>query len=138
MIEPGLGYVSLAYMNNECVAADIFLHWQKTITYKYSAGMDTARDLRANYLLMWDAIRWGCESGFTWLDLGRSELSNTGLRTFKERWGAEETPLTYMALPTKPADLLQSRLMPPLHAVIRHSPAWVCQVIGELLYRYVG
>lgn len=136
VLEPGLGYIATAYCDNECVAADIFLHWQRTLTYKYSAGSDAARDSRANYLLLWDAIQWGCDNGYSWLDLGRSSLSNAGLRKFKARWGAIETPLSYMSLPNKPVDQSQGRLMLLVHAFIRHSPSWVCRMAGELLYKY--
>jgi len=138
LMKPGLGFVGLVYDGDECVAADVFLHWQKTLTYKYSANSDAARNTRANYLLMWDAIQWGCDNGYTWLDLGRSAQSNVGLRTFKARWGAEETPLTYMSLPSRPADPRQSKLMPIVQSVIRHSPIWMCKVMGELFYKYVG
>ncbi len=138
ILEKGLGYIALAYARDECVAADVFLHWQHTITYKYSAGTDAARDSRANYLLMWDTIQWGCENGYMWLDLGRSAQSNTGLRRFKARWGAEETPLTYAALPAPPADSRQSKLLPIMNFIIRRSPVGVCQVMGRLFYKYVG
>lgn len=138
MLQPGLGYIALAYNHEECVSANVFLQWKNTITYKYSAGTDVARDLRANYLLIWDAIQWGCENGYTWLDLGRSEQANIGLRKFKEQWGAEEIPLTYTSFPCAPSDPRQSRLIPILHSIIRHSPTWVCRITGEILYRHFG
>ncbi|NLE50141.1 MAG: GNAT family N-acetyltransferase [Chloroflexi bacterium] len=136
LLATGLGYVAVASSEGVPVAADLFLHWQGTLTYKFSAGIDTGRDARANFLLMWDAIQWGCEHGFAWLDLGRSAQSNTGLRTFKERWGAEEAPLIYSSLPARPDDLLEHPWMRLVHTVIRRSPAWVCQATGELLYKY--
>jgi lipid II:glycine glycyltransferase (peptidoglycan interpeptide bridge formation enzyme) len=138
IMQPGLGHVALAYDNDECVAADVFFHWKDTITYKYSAGTDAAKESRANFLLIWDTIQWGCDRGYCWLDLGRSEESNAGLRTFKARWGTEETPLTYTSVPANPVDPRQSRLIPTVHAIIRRSPEWVCRVMGELFYKYVG
>ena len=136
LIEQGLGFVLCAYAHEECIAAYIFLHWGQTLTYKFGASDPERLALRPNNLLMWWGIRWGCENGYRILDMGRSSLSNIGLRQFKNRWGATESPLIYSTLSTvsfsSPSDKLE-RLM---HTVIHNTPSWVCRVTGELIYKH--
>lgn len=134
----GLGYVLLAYKQDECIAGAVFLHWQRTLTYKYGASNILGRDLRANNLLMWTGIQWGCENGFIELDMGRSSATNSGLRTYKNRWGAREVPLVYSVLPNELPDSKGDRLTAVMQTIIRHSPAWVCKITGKLLYRHVA
>jgi CelD/BcsL family acetyltransferase involved in cellulose biosynthesis len=88
---------------------------------------------------MWHAIRWGCENGFREFDFGRSDLAGTGLRQFKDSWGAVESPLTYATLGGRRASLASSsRLQDALGTTIRHSPSLTCRLLGELLYRYAA
>jgi serine/alanine adding enzyme len=45
-------------------------------------------------LLIWEIIRYGCEHGFNYLDLGRSQWGS-GTLMFKRQWGAMAYPLFY-------------------------------------------
>ena len=136
IIEQGLGFVLLAYKDDQCLAAAVFLHWRHTLIYKYGASSTEGWSLRPNNLLFWTAIRWGCENGYTLLDMGKTELTNTGLREFKDRWGAEELPLTYSFISATPPRSANGRLMGVMRTVIQNSPSWVCRATGELLYRH--
>ncbi len=138
LLERGLGFVQLAYHEDRCVAAAVFLHWQKTLTYKYGASDPSALNLRPNNLLFWSAIEWGHEHDFEQMDMGRSSLANTGLRSFKTRWGAEENVLSYFTLSKQPVSHSNGRWMNLMNAIIHHSPPWVCRLSGEILYKYVG
>lgn len=138
IIDKGLGFVLAAYKDDECLASAVFLHWQQTLTYKYGASTKQGLNFKPNNLLFWTAIEWGCTHGYSLLDMGRTDLENTGLRQFKSRWGAEEKILNYTNIPTMPSYLADRRLMSLLHVVIQHSPPWVCRVTGELLYRHFG
>lgn len=137
VIQPGRGFILLAYKDDECLAGGVFLHWQQTLIYKYAASAETGQELRPNNLLTWTAIQWACEHGFKSFCFGRSALDNEGLLTFKRRWGAEENPLVYSLLArTTPSE--GHAMMDTLGTVIRKSPLWVCRLTGELLYRHVG
>lgn len=140
LLEQGLGFVLLAYQENRCISAGLFLHWQNTLTYKYSATETASLNLRPNHLVTWSAMKWGCENGFTTFDFGRADLEDEGLRAYKCRWGAAETPLVYSYIPTAPKQKVggSGRLGALLMAVIRRSPVWVGQAIGEAAYRFVG
>jgi CelD/BcsL family acetyltransferase involved in cellulose biosynthesis len=138
LIEQGLGFVLLAYEKEQCLAGAIFLHWNHTLTYKYAASRSDPLHLCPNHLLLWNAIEWGCNHGFTRLDLGRTSIENMGLRSFKSRWGAEETPLLYTSLPHKSNQISNHLLLKVMGVVIQRSPSWVCRLSGELLYKHFG
>ena len=138
LIDQGLGFVLLAYENGQCLAGAIFLHWNDTLTYKYGASRSEDLYLRPNHLIFWNAIQWGCNHGFTKLDLGRSSIENAGLRDFKSRWGAQETPLIYTSFSRESNQISNNSLSKMMHVVIQKSPTWVCRLSGEILYKHFG
>jgi len=138
IIRQGHGFILLAYKERVCLAAAIFLHWNRTLTYKYGASIEEARYFQAMYPILWTAIRWGGERDFSELDLGRSDRDGHGLRTFKRRWGAEEIPLIYSILTQQSSQFVRRKLIPVMRYIIQKSPVWVCRLSGELLYRYIG
>jgi CelD/BcsL family acetyltransferase involved in cellulose biosynthesis len=138
ILEQGLGFLLLAYAGDRCLAGGIFLHWGQTLTYKYAASTEESRVLRPNHLLTWTAVRWGCEHGYRNLDFGRSSVEDKGLRTFKNRWGAEEMSLAYTTLSSVPDKPRGNKVMSAMQRVIRASPLFVCRAAGELFYRHFG
>lgn len=138
ILRPGLGFILLASKDGQCVAGAVFLQWNKTLVYKYSASNETGRQSLAMDLLLWNAIAWACAHGFDWMDMGRTDNADQGLRNFKLRWGAEESLLTYSELPARAPSQNTSRLAPLMKSVITHSPAIVDKFLGELLYRHFG
>jgi CelD/BcsL family acetyltransferase involved in cellulose biosynthesis len=140
LLEEGLGFMLLAYKEEACISAGLFLHWQRTLTYKYSATDEAYLNVSPNHLVTWTAMKWGCENGFTTFDFGRAEREDEGLRAYKCRWGAGEIPLTYSYIPSASGMITRGdgRLSTMLKELIRRSPIWVGQVIGRIMYRYVG
>jgi CelD/BcsL family acetyltransferase involved in cellulose biosynthesis len=138
LLEPGLGRLFLAYRGADAVAGAIVLRSNGIAIYKYSASDHRARRLRANNLLVWRAIQWSIEGGATTLDLGRTDIAQEGLRTFKSGWGAREETLMYTTLGALPRS---SRLRHPpafVGQAIRHSPPLLCRALGEIFYRYAA
>lgn len=140
ILAQGLGFILLANQGDRCLAAGLFLHWGRTLTYKYAASSDDpdSRDLRPNHLLTWTAMTWGCEHGYTMFDFGRTENENEGLRTFKKRWGAEEIPLPYSMCGASAPEAGDGWVMQTMQRVIQNSPLWVCEMVGKALYRHFG
>jgi CelD/BcsL family acetyltransferase involved in cellulose biosynthesis len=138
LLDRELGFLLLAYAGSTPIAGGVFLAWKSTVTYKYGASLREFARLRANNLLLWEAIRWACEQSCARFDFGKTDLENTGLRAFKEGWGARAEPLNYSVLADSAPR--ESKRFPaverPLGAVLRHSPLWVTRTLGELLYRY--
>jgi lipid II:glycine glycyltransferase (peptidoglycan interpeptide bridge formation enzyme) len=138
LIAADLGYVALAREGRDCVAAAVFLDWNGTLVYKYGASDPARLGARPNHLLFWTAIRRACEQGCRAFDWGRTDLDNLGLRDFKRGWGAEETALTYSTIGSPATPSGRGVIGATMGAVIRHTPAWVGRVLGELLYRYAA
>jgi CelD/BcsL family acetyltransferase involved in cellulose biosynthesis len=138
IVAPGRGFVLLAYSNGIPIAGALFLAWNGTITYKYSASRQEFWKLRPNNLVIWDAIRWGCENGFHTFDFGRTEPGNDGLRSFKRGWGTTEVTLSYSTLSGRPPTEARGHAADLLRWPIQKMPAWFCRFIGELAYRHAG
>jgi predicted N-acyltransferase len=138
LVKNGYSSILLAYQAGRCIAGLVLLHWNQTIICKYAASREETMILRPNNLLFWTAIQWGCENGYKVFDFGRSDLDNPGLCRFKRGWGAEETMLTYQVISTKPEKQVSGKLLKVVRPVIRRSPRWVCQMAGELFYKFSG
>jgi CelD/BcsL family acetyltransferase involved in cellulose biosynthesis len=136
IINAGLGFILLAYKDSVPIAGGVFLTYKATLVYKYGASDEDYWPYRANHLLFWTAIRWGCEHGYSLFDWGKTSISNTGLRNFKSGWGAQESILTYSVLSATPPHHIAERLSGLTGTFIRHAPRWVCRVTGELLYKH--
>jgi lipid II:glycine glycyltransferase (peptidoglycan interpeptide bridge formation enzyme) len=137
MIETKLGFVLLANKDEECLAGGVFLHWNQHLIAKYAASREDSLGLRPNEQIFWTAMSWGCQNGYRTFDFGRTEIANEGLRQFKCRWGAAETPLSYSVVGS-PSLSTDGRLRQAMEKFIRHSPPWVCRITGELLYGHFG
>lgn len=138
LLGSGDGFVLVAEAGGQPAAAAVFLAWNRRIVYKYSASKPESLKLRPNNMLLWNAIRWGCEHGFVSLDFGRTDAGNEGLRSFKRGWGGEERPLVYSTLGGAAPEGGTGVATRALGAVIRRSPRFICRGLGELLYKYAA
>jgi CelD/BcsL family acetyltransferase involved in cellulose biosynthesis len=139
ILEPGFGLVLVARAGGRPVAAAVFLAWKGTVVYKHSASLADAWGLRPNNAVLWHAIRWACENGYSTFDLGRTDTGNEGLLLFKRGWGGDEQPLVYSMLgrtrvsrPGMGPVTRFSRLL------IRRSPPFVCRAVGHAFYRHTA
>ncbi len=137
ILNNNLGFILTAYQGTNCLAAAVFLIWNRNMIYKFGASDPAGLHLRPNDLLFQEAIRWGCDHGYTSLDFGRSDIDNIGLRRYKTSWGSVESNLFYSYAPSIPRRR-PVWMMETLSKVIKNSPLWVCRFIGEILYRYAG
>jgi len=131
----GLGFVVVASWRSQAIATGLFLGWNGTLIYKFGASDPHHWSRRPNNLVLWTAIQQGADQGYRWLDLGRSELDNQGLREFKRRWGAAEVPLVYSHVSDHAPSHVTGLAPAALTRIIQRSPPIVCRAIGELLYR---
>jgi CelD/BcsL family acetyltransferase involved in cellulose biosynthesis len=137
IVEPGLGYVLLAEVDGRTIAGAVFLAWNGTVVYKYSAARREDSRYRPTNLIIWNAIREACEQGGQTFDFGRTDAGNEGLLAFKRGWGTEERPLIYTAIGDEaPASSERSSRL--LEVIIRRSPTFVARSLGTIFYRYAG
>lgn len=137
IIERGLGFVMLVRRGDEVLSAAVFCTFGKTALYKYGASHPEKLELGSNYLLFWEAMTYAMQSGLRLFDFGKTTMSNDGLRFFKNKWNSIETELPYLFAPEAPSmrlhDGISERIVKP---IIQHSPALVCRIAGEMLYRH--
>jgi len=138
ILEPGMGNIWLGMKEGKAVAGLLTLNWNKTFIYKYSANNEIGRQTFASYIVLWEAIQWANSQGYTRLDFGRSDISNEGLRRYKNQWGSTEVPLIYSSSKQKNSMSVIHTLTPLISKVIHFSPLWVCRLSGELFYRFFG
>ncbi|MCJ7500074.1 GNAT family N-acetyltransferase, partial [bacterium] len=77
VIEPGMGRILLAVHEGQYIASAVFLHFNGHAMYKYGASDKKYQNLRANNLLMWEAIRTYSSQGARTFHFGRTEPENT-------------------------------------------------------------
>ena len=114
----GNAQIRVARKNGRAIAAMLTLQHRSTMVYKYGCSDQKFHNLGGMPFLFWRLIEESKSSGLESLDLGRSDLDNEGLITFKDRFGTEKRLLTYYRHPR--ADRPQ-------------IPRWQSQVLRELV-----
>jgi hypothetical protein len=144
LIEPGLGFISLARSESKWIAGSVFLRFGSHAIYKFGASDPKFQHLRANNLIMWQGIRRLQKEHVSQLSLGRSDSNDEGLLQFKRGWGGEEVRLSYYRIGLL-KKVVRSKVEGAASAssgfsqkVMRHLPIPLLRVMGGLLYRHVG
>jgi CelD/BcsL family acetyltransferase involved in cellulose biosynthesis len=132
--------IRIARKDGSAIASIFTLSHKQKMVYKYGCSDAHSHNLGGMQFLFWDLIRHSKEHGFVELDFGRSECDNTGLVTFKDRWGAKRQLITYLRYPPRPPSTGQdsSTIMKLGKKVFSHCPQGVLRLAGNLLYRHVG
>lgn len=140
VIAKNLGMIVLAYYNKQCIAGAVFFQFGDRAYYKYGASDRKHQELRANNLVMWEAIRWLSRGSFKTLCFGRTEPGASGLRQFKSGWGSREQKISYFRYDlgkervTGDCSPVQERFYPIFHAL----PIPLSKIAGLVLYRHMG
>ena len=134
------GTVFLAFNGPVAIAGAIFLHFGRKVIYKFGASNKAYQNLRANNLVMWRAIQWFSENGFVDLDLGRTSISNEGLRRFKLQWNASESYLFYdrLAISNRQIEPQKEETDGWFNRIFRVLPSPLFKAAGTLLYKHVA
>jgi len=131
--------IRVASRDGQPVAGILTLSHGKRVVYKYAGSYARLNNLGGMALLLWKTIQDAKEAGAEELDLGRSDCDNAGLITYKERWAADRSPLTYWRCPPAaklaPTDGWRIRFAKQIFARL---PDGVLTRAGKLLYRHIG
>jgi hypothetical protein len=140
VLEKNLGWVVLAHHAGRPMAGAVFFHFRKSVIYKFGASDGKHQNLRANNLVMWEAIRRYAGEGFTSLDFGRTSISNEGLRRFKLSWGTEERKLEYLRCDLRRMQYVRNRNDKDggLHMLYKFVPVLLSRAVGSLLYKHIA
>ena len=74
--------------------AAFYLFYKDTVINSWSSTLEEYRKYYPTDFGIWNAIKYSCENGYKYYDLGRSQEKSTNLE-FKMRWSAETKQLHY-------------------------------------------
>jgi len=140
VISSGRGMVVLARHGERVIAGAVFFHLGDHAVYKFGASELPHRHLRANNLVMWEAIRRYCTEGCRTFSFGRTDPEADGLRRFKNGWGATETEIHYYRnLPKEGRYVGRAGSRGRrLSRLFRAMPIPLLKAIGNAAYRHMG
>lgn len=140
LIAEGLGFTVLAHHKENVVAGLICLHFGDNAVWKYGASDDSFKHLNANNLVLWETIKTCTARGFRSLSLGRTDLDNEGLISFKNGWGGLMTSLNYYRYDFASNRFISSRKKRSgsYRRFLRYLPMDMLKLVGRLAYRHVG
>jgi len=131
--------IRVAMKNGEPIASILTLSHRSTLVYKYGCSDERYHNLGPVPFLFWDAIREAKENGLQEFDLGRSDLTNPGLITFKTRLGAKASTLEYVRFSAAhSAPAVEDRGMHMAKRLFSCMPDGLLTTAGRLLYRHIG
>jgi Acetyltransferase (GNAT) domain len=121
------------------VAGILSLTCKNAVMYKYGGSDGRYNNLGGMPYLFWMLMSEAKAEGLQELDLGRSDLTNGGLITFKDRLGGTKSPLTYWRFSRKAArssgNAWATRIAKRMFALASDP---VRMQLGNLLYKHLG
>jgi hypothetical protein len=139
LLSKGNGFVVLARIGGIPIAGSVFLHMRNKAIYKYGASDMRFQNLRPNNMVMWEAIKWCSENGFTSLNFGRTSTGNEGLRRYKLGYGTEEQTLRYYRFDYRQNSFATHKDQAEgwFNYLFRLMPLPVLRLAGQVLYRHL-
>lgn len=136
ILKPNLGFISMVRNGEQYLSAGVFCGFKRTIVYKYGASDPVYLKFHPNHLMLWEAMLYARRQGYSRFDFGKTDPANTGLTDFKDGWNTIKAELYYSYFPEiAPVGLLGALNRHVVQLLIKRSPAFVCRVAGELLYK---
>jgi len=140
LLNLGSGFIATVRLGCRPLAAAVFLHQGRQAIYKFGASDYAFQQLRPNNLLMWAAMNHCAERGMTGLHLGRTSLSNEGLRRFKLGLGSAEQEIRYMKYDFSSEQFIGDvdRAEGWHNRVFARLPLLVLRLAGSVLYPHLS
>jgi lipid II:glycine glycyltransferase (peptidoglycan interpeptide bridge formation enzyme) len=129
----------MLFHSGQPAAGILTIRFQRAMTYKYGFSDQKFHPLGSMQLLLWKAIEDARSQGLAEFDMGRSDWTNQGLVTFKDRWGCRRSSIAHLRYPAKgpqfDAGSLGMRVAKQLFAL---APDRILTTAGNLLYRHMA
>jgi lipid II:glycine glycyltransferase (peptidoglycan interpeptide bridge formation enzyme) len=120
------------------IAALLTLRHQAQVVYKYGCSDKRFHKMGGMPFLFWKLIEDCKASGIDSIDLGRTDLTNEGLLTFKNRMGAAKKSLTYYRYTNLKARKMPNWKSHDFGSLFSILPDTVLSNAGGLVYRHIG
>jgi hypothetical protein len=136
--------IRIARRDGQALAAMMTVRYKDSLIYKYGGSDVRYNNLGSMHLLYWMSIQDAKASGLRFFDLGRCDADQIGLITFKSRWGAKESSLTYFRCApfqdfSHTFDLSRSKARTArARNVLAYLPNGLASAVGRILYKHVG
>jgi CelD/BcsL family acetyltransferase involved in cellulose biosynthesis len=128
--------IRLASKDGRPIASIVTFSYKNKLMYKYGCSDERYYRFGGVQLLLWRAIQEAKEKQYSEFDLGRCEWENSGLRIFKDRWGANRSTLTYWRY--HPSGFSADNERPFARKLFRLCPPGLLETVGRSLYRHIG
>jgi len=141
IIAKDLGITSCAFYKGKPIAASVYFHIGDSALYKFGASDMQYQNLRANNLLMWQAIKRYCENGYKNFSFGRTDLDHESLCRFKRGWGTTEYPIKYFRYDLKNDQFLKvdsSGFFNIIKIIFSKMPIGFSKILSRILYKRFG
>jgi hypothetical protein len=140
LLGSGRGFIATARLGEKPLAAAVFFWHGRQAIYKYGASDYRFQQLRPNNLLMWSAVRHCAERGLHSLSLGRTSLSNQGLRRFKLGLGSVEEKAQYAKYDFASKQFVTDvdRVEGWFNRVFARMPLPMLRLAGAMLYPHLS
>jgi CelD/BcsL family acetyltransferase involved in cellulose biosynthesis len=120
------------------VASVLTISDKKKMVYKYGCSDARFNNLGGTLLLFWRTIQEAKAKGLEEFDLGRSDVNNVGLATFKEHWGARRLEVNYWRYPARATSVGPEYAIKHMPRLISIMPDMPLVMLGRLLYPHIG
>jgi lipid II:glycine glycyltransferase (peptidoglycan interpeptide bridge formation enzyme) len=126
------------------IAAMLTIRFKETLVYKYGCCDSRFNNLGSMHFLFWKAIQDAKASRLRFFDFGRTDADQQGLITFKKRWGAAQSVLTYSRYSMSERcghvfDLSAARWQSSATKyMLAYLPPGALSTVGRLLYGHIG
>jgi lipid II:glycine glycyltransferase (peptidoglycan interpeptide bridge formation enzyme) len=139
ILSKGNGFVALAYYRGESIAGGIYIHSGEKALFKFGASEGRYQELRANNLIMWEAMRWYSRNGFRYFSFGRTDPENEGLRNYKRGWGSNENKIATIKYNVKNNKYSnKKKFIYGFHnKIFNHLPIGISKQISKMIYKYM-
>lgn len=137
--------IRIVRKDNRALAGMVTVRHKNTLIYKYGGSDPRYHNLGSMHLLYWTSIEDAKTSGLQFFDLGRTDDGQDGLVTFKSRWGAKQSLLTYLRYAPSKDSRHMFDLGPSLkprssaaRTLLTYLPNSLASLLGQVLYKHVG
>ena len=120
------------------VASILTLSHKRVVIYKYGGSIASLNKFGGMAFLFWKTIQEAKDEGREELDMGRSDIDNSGLIAFKGHWRSAASMLTYWTYPPRPQVPRSAWQKSLARRLVQAAPDSLLEAVGTLFYRHIG
>ena len=132
--------VFTATYKDKVIGAKLVLFYKDTMFFAFHSSFRTHFKFAPNNFLYWAAIKYACERGYKYCNMGRSTI-NSGPYEFKKQWGPEIRQLYWQYYLNKAKQIPNLTPNNPKFSLAiklwKHLPLRLTKLLGPLIIRNI-